>query len=79
MGVGEGNPGALSYFGANHTPDYDLKYNEENKDGLGILPECHGVVEYEIAKALHIGFRLHTLNEAITLMDRAIKNDEIEL
>ena len=22
--------GALSYLGANHTSDYDLKYNEEN-------------------------------------------------
>ena len=23
--------GAFSYLGANHTSDYDLKYNEENK------------------------------------------------
>ena len=28
--------GALSYLGANHTSDYDLKYNEENKDGLKV-------------------------------------------
>lgn len=29
--------GALSYLGANHTSDYDLKYNEENKDGLKVF------------------------------------------
>ena len=28
--------GALSYLGANHTSDYDLKYNEKNKDGLKV-------------------------------------------
>ena len=32
--------GALSYLGANHTSDYDLKYNEENKDGLKVSLEC---------------------------------------
>ena len=42
--------GALSYLGANHTSDYDLKYNEENKDGLKISLECFGVVENAIAK-----------------------------
>ena len=60
--------GALSYLGANHTSDYDLKYNEENKDGLKVSPECFGVVENAIAKALPVGFRFHTLNESLTLM-----------
>jgi len=61
--------GALSYLGANHTSDYDLRYNEENKDGLKVSLECFGVVENAIAKALPVGFRLYTLNEALTLMD----------
>ena len=60
--------GALSYLGANHTSDYDLKYNEENKGGLKVSPECFGVVENAIAKALPVGFRFHTLNESLTLM-----------
>lgn len=60
--------GALSYLGANHTSDYDLKYNEENKDGLKVSLECFGVVENAIAKALPVGFRFHTLNESLTLM-----------
>lgn len=60
--------GALSYLGANHTSDYDLKYNEENKDGLKVSLECFGVVENAIAKALPVGFRLYTLNETLTLM-----------
>lgn len=60
--------GALSYLGANHTSDYDLKYNEENKDGLKVSLECFGVVENAIAKALLVGFRFHTLNESLTLM-----------
>ena len=55
-------------FGANHTSDYDLKYNEENKGGLKVSPECFGVVENAIAKALPVGFRFHTLNESLTLM-----------
>ena len=61
--------GALSYLGANHTSDYDLKYNEENKDGLKVSPECFGVVENAIAKALPVGLRFNTLNDALTLMD----------
>ena len=61
--------GALSYLGANHTSDYDLKYNEENKDGLKVSLECFGVVENAIAKALPVGLRFNTLNEALTLMD----------
>ena len=61
--------GALSYLGANHTSDYDLKYNEENKDGLKISLECFGVVENAIAKALPVGLRFNTLNDALTLMD----------
>ena len=61
--------GALSYLGANHTSDYDLKYNEENKDGLKVSLECFGVVENAIAKALPIGLRFNTLNDALTLMD----------
>ena len=60
--------GALSYLGANHTSDYDLRYNEENKDGLKVSLECFGVVENAIAKALPVGFRLYTLNETLTLM-----------
>ena len=60
--------GALSYLGANHTSDYDLKYNAENKDGLKVSLECFGVVENAIAKALPVGFRFHTLNESLTLM-----------
>ena len=40
--------GALSYLGANHTSDYGLRYNEENKDGLKVSPECFGVVENAI-------------------------------
>ena len=60
--------GALSYLGANHTSDYDLKYNEKNKDGLKVSLECFGVVENAIAKALPVGFRFHTLNESLTLM-----------
>ena len=60
--------GALSYLGANHTSDYDLRYNEENKDGLKVSLECFGVVENAIAKALPVGFRFHTLNESLTLM-----------
>ncbi|MBE6653052.1 MAG: hypothetical protein E7610_06525, partial [Ruminococcaceae bacterium] len=60
--------GALSYLGANHTSDYDLKYNEENKDGLKVSLECFGVVDSAIAKALPVGFRFHTLNESLTLM-----------
>ena len=37
--------GALVYLGANHTSDYDLKYNEENKDGFKVhsLVCKHGV------------------------------------
>ena len=61
--------GALSYLGANHTSDYDLRYNEENKDGLKISLECFGVVENAIAKALPVGLRFNTLNDALTLMD----------
>ena len=60
--------GALSYLGTNHTSGYDLKYKEENKDGLKVSLECFGVVENAIAKALPVGFRLYTLNEALTLM-----------
>ena len=58
--------GALSYLGANHTSDYDLRYNVENKDGLKVSLECFGVVENAITKALPVGFRLYTLNEALT-------------
>ena len=61
--------GALSYLGANHTSDYDLRYNEENKDGLKVSLECFGVVENAIAKALPVGLRFNTLNDALTLMD----------
>ena len=60
--------GALSYLGANHTSDYNLRYNEENKDGLKVSLESFGVVENAIAKALPVGFRFHTLNESLTLM-----------
>ena len=60
--------GALSYLGANHTSDYDLKYNEENKDGLKVSLECFGVVENAITKALPVGLRFNTLNDALTLM-----------
>ena len=60
--------GALSYLGANHTSDYDIKYNEESKDGLKVSLECCGVVENAIAKSLPVGFRFHTLNESLTLM-----------
>ena len=60
--------GSLTDLGANHTSDYDLRYNEENKDGLKVSLECFGVVENAIAKALPVGFRFHTLNDALTLM-----------
>ena len=60
--------GALSYLRSNHTSDYDFRYNEENKDGLKVSLECFGVVENAIAKALPVGFRLYTHNEALTLM-----------
>ena len=42
--------GALSYLGANHTSDYDLKYNEENKDGLKVhrLVYKHGAAPRKI-------------------------------
>ena len=55
-------------WGANHTSDYDLRYNEENKDGLKVSLESFGVVENAIAKVLLVGFRFHTLNDALTLM-----------
>ena len=60
--------GALSFLGANQTGDYELKYNEENADGLKVTLECHGVVENAIAKALPVGLRFNTFNEAISLM-----------
>ena len=37
--------GALVYLGANHTSDYDLKCNEENRAGLKVSLDCHGLVE----------------------------------
>ena len=30
--------GALSYLGANHVTDYDIRYNKENSDGLKVSP-----------------------------------------
>ncbi len=61
--------GALSYLGADHESDYDLKYNEENKDGLMFTLDCRGVVENAIVKALPTGFSFHTLNDTLTLMN----------
>jgi hypothetical protein len=37
--------GALVYSGENHASDYELKYNEENRAGLKISLDCHGLVE----------------------------------
>ena len=66
--------GALSYLGANHTSDYDLKYNEENKDGLKISLECFGVVENAIAKGL-IGISIiqpHPITTSLLTLLRTI-------
>ena len=51
--------GALSYLGANHTSDYEIKYNEETDKGLFFTLECRGIVENAIAKALPNGFRFN--------------------
>lgn len=50
-------------MGADHESDYDLKYNEENKDGLMFTLDCRGVVEKAIATALPTGFSFHTFIE----------------
>ena len=44
--------GALVYLGENHASDYELKYNEENRAGLKISLDCHGLVENAIAKSV---------------------------
>ena len=54
--------GALSYLGANHASDYEIKYNEESDKGLFFTLECRGIVENAIAKALPNGFRFNTFN-----------------
>ena len=60
--------GALSYLNANHASAYEIKYNEDSDEGLTFTLECHGIVENAIAKALPTGFRFHTLNDTIALM-----------
>ena len=52
--------GALSYLGANHTSDYDLKYNAENKDGLKVSLECLIVSNCWIVKLTQTMIRLWT-------------------
>ena len=44
--------GALVYLGENHASDYELKCNEENRAGLKISLDCHGLVENAIAKSV---------------------------
>ena len=61
--------GALSYLGANHTSDYEIKYNEETDKGLFFTLECRGIVENAIAKALPNGFRFNTFNDTMALMN----------
>ena len=61
--------GALSYLGRNHASAYDIKYNEESDQGLSFTLDCRGIVENAIAKAIPTGFRFHTFNEALPLMD----------
>ena len=60
--------GALSYLGANHASEYDIKYNEESDKGLSFTLDCRGIVENAIAKAIPTGFRFHTFNDTIALM-----------
>lgn len=60
--------GALSYLNANHASAYEIKYNEDSDEGLTFTLECHGIVDNAIAKALPTGFRFHTLNDTIALM-----------
>ena len=61
--------GALSYLGANHASDYEIKYNEESDKGLFFTLECRGIVENAIAKALPNGFRFNTFNDTMALMN----------
>ena len=44
--------GVLSYLGANHANDYDVKYNEDSDSKLWFSLDCRGVVENAIAKVL---------------------------
>ena len=60
--------GALSFLGANQTGDYELKYNEENRAGLKVSLDCHGLVENAIVKSIPNGLRFSVLNDALTLM-----------
>ena len=41
---------------------------KDSDEGLTFTLECHGIVENAIAKALPTGFRFHTLNDTIALM-----------
>ena len=60
--------GALVYLGENHASDYELKYNEENRAGLKVSLDCHGLVENAIAKSVPNGLRFSILNDALSLM-----------
>ncbi len=67
--------GALSYLGADHESDYDLKYNEENKDGLMFTLDCRGVVE----KAIAIAFGYKPRNVLCTFTDTVMsKSDRLD-
>lgn len=61
--------GALSYLGADHASEFDLKYNEENQDGLKVSLEVHGDVETAIEKILKTGFSFSRLNDSLEKMD----------
>ena len=56
------------YLGENHASDYELKYNEENRAGLKVSLDCHGLVENAIAKSVPNGLRFSVLNDALSLM-----------
>ena len=60
--------GALVYLGENHASDYELKYNEENRVGLKVSLDCHGLVENAIAKSVPNGLHFSVLNDALSLM-----------
>ncbi len=61
--------GVLSYLGANHASDYDIKYNEDSDSKLWFSLDCRGVVENAIAKVIPVGFKFNALNDTIALMN----------
>ena len=61
--------GVLSYLGANHANDYDVKYNEDSDSKLWFSLDCRGVVENAIAKVVPVGFKFNALNDTIALLN----------